>query len=287
MNARNGTASQEFGGQWTSEKLDILQRYLDAYTTALKNQPFSLMYIDAFAGTGRVALPSKDSEDLRKFIRGSAAIALDIQGKRFDRLIFVEQDSDRCSELEGLKSTHSGQYVEIIRSDANQFLKSLQEDWCKWRGVLFLDPFATEVEWATIRRISEFKALDTWILFPVAAIQRMLPTRRLPDEIDPAWAQRLTTVFGGDSWRGLYGRSPQGTLFGDEEVGRDPGSDGLLRIYKDQLTKLFGSRFLEVSRPLRNSRNSVLFELLFCVGNDRPKAIRPAKRIAKHILDHL
>ncbi len=34
------------------EKLRILERYLDAYTTALKNQPFKLMYIDAFAGTG-------------------------------------------------------------------------------------------------------------------------------------------------------------------------------------------------------------------------------------------
>ena len=287
MSARNGTASQAFGGPWTREKLSILQHYLDAYTTALKNQPFRLMYVDAFAGTGRVALPGNDREDLRELIRGSAAIALNIQNKRFDRLIFVEQDSDRCSELEGLKGTHSGQCVEIIRSDANQFLKSLQEDWREWRGVLFLDPFATEVEWETVRRISEFKALDTWILFPVGAIQRMLPTRRLPDEIDPAWAQRLTTVFGGDSWRELYGRSPQGTLFGDEEFGREPGSDGLLRIYKVQLANLFGSRLLEVSRPLRNSRNSVLFELLFCVGNDSPKAIDPAKRIAKHILDHL
>ena len=121
MNARNGTESQAFGGPWTREKLSILQRYLDAYTTALKNQPFSLMYVDAFAGTGRVALPGKDREDLQELIRGSAAIALNIQDKRFDRLIFVEQDSDRCSELEGLKGTHSGQCVETIRSDANQF----------------------------------------------------------------------------------------------------------------------------------------------------------------------
>src|SRR5690606_41679286 len=41
-----------FGGPWTEEKLDRVTRYLQAYTTALKNQPFQLMYIDAFAGTG-------------------------------------------------------------------------------------------------------------------------------------------------------------------------------------------------------------------------------------------
>ena len=41
-----------YGGSWTIEKLEILERYLDAYTRALKNKSFNLMYIDAFAGTG-------------------------------------------------------------------------------------------------------------------------------------------------------------------------------------------------------------------------------------------
>ena len=41
-----------FGGPWTEEKLDRVTQYLHAYTTALKKQPFQLMYIDAFAGTG-------------------------------------------------------------------------------------------------------------------------------------------------------------------------------------------------------------------------------------------
>jgi three-Cys-motif partner protein len=43
---------QLFGGSWTEKKLEILKKYLDAYNTALKNQPFKRVYIDAFAGTG-------------------------------------------------------------------------------------------------------------------------------------------------------------------------------------------------------------------------------------------
>ena len=43
---------QLFGGRWTEEKLEILRKYLQAYNTALKNQPFKRVYIDAFAGTG-------------------------------------------------------------------------------------------------------------------------------------------------------------------------------------------------------------------------------------------
>ena len=41
-----------FGGAWTRQKLEILRRYLDTYTTALKDQPFELIYVDAFAGAG-------------------------------------------------------------------------------------------------------------------------------------------------------------------------------------------------------------------------------------------
>ena len=48
------TTQNQFGGPWTQEKLGILKKYLDAYTTALKNQQFCLLYIDAFAGAGTV-----------------------------------------------------------------------------------------------------------------------------------------------------------------------------------------------------------------------------------------
>lgn len=41
-----------FGGLWTQEKLQVLEKYLQFYATALKNQPFTLHYVDAFAGTG-------------------------------------------------------------------------------------------------------------------------------------------------------------------------------------------------------------------------------------------
>ena len=47
-----------FGGVWTEQKLERVAKYLRAYTTALKNQPFELLYIDAFAGTGYRATKS-------------------------------------------------------------------------------------------------------------------------------------------------------------------------------------------------------------------------------------
>ena len=275
---------ETFGGPWTLQKLRILREYLDAYTTALKSQNFRLVYIDAFAGTGSVTFAQEDP-DVREFHDGSAVIALEVQDKPFDSLVFVEQDPVRCQRLTKLRDVHLGRDIRIKNSEANQYLRSLQEDWRGWRGVLFLDPFATQVEWSTLKGIAALQALDTWILFPVSAIARMLPTSKRPDDISGQWARRLTSVFGDEEWRELYREAPQRNLFGTVEHERDPGVDGLLEIYKTKLAGLFDDRFLKQSRSLRNSKNSPLFEFLFCAGNSKGTAL--AKRIARHILEHL
>ena len=83
-----------YGGSWTGKKLEILARYLDAYTRALKNQPFKLLYIDAFAGTGFVEFQDDDAKYL---IDGSAAIAANVNDKPFDSLVFVEKRHEPLS----------------------------------------------------------------------------------------------------------------------------------------------------------------------------------------------
>ena len=113
----------------------------------------------------------------------------------------------------------------------------------------------------------------------------MLPKKREPDNISQKWVNRLNRIYGDESWRNLYSVNPQISLFGDEEQQRPEGIDGLIEIYKSKLGQLFGNRFLKRSRTLKNSKNSALFEFLFCVGN--PKGIGPARRIAEYILKDL
>lgn len=278
----NPPSDGRFGGPWTTEKLEILEKYLGAYTTALKNKPsknnpFKLMYIDAFAGTGKINI--REDREARAFIDGSARRAIKIKNKPFDRLIFVEKDRNRYRDLIALSKENPDRDILTKNCDANMFLQNLEEDWKARRGVLFLDPFATEVEWKTIEKIAGFEALDTWILFPVSAMTRMLPKSRLPND---ECAKVLTRVCGDDSWRKLYYMRQQG-LFGDEQHGRDRGTDGIRRIYKDKLKCLFGKRFMEKSKMFVNSRNARLFEFIFCAGN--PSGARIAQKIAKSIID--
>ncbi|MDE2780141.1 MAG: three-Cys-motif partner protein TcmP [Chloroflexota bacterium] len=275
------SASNRFGGDWTAEKLRILESYLDAYTTALKNQPFKLMYIDAFAGSGSIDLGPRE-EETRDLIEGSAQRAVTIVDKPFDRLVFVEKDPNRFRRLERLRTANPERDIRTERSDANDYLEHLNEIWQQWRGVLFLDPFATEVNWETIERISGFNALDTWLLFPASSIARILPRSKRPEDVSEGWTIRLNKIFGDESWRDLYSQSPQLSFFEEDRMERDPGVEGIVTIYKRKLKGLFRDRFLDESITLKNSRNSPLFEFMFCVGS--PSGIGPAKRIARHLM---
>ena len=219
-----------FGGQWTDEKLGILRRYLDAYTTALKNQPFNLIYVDAFAGGGswtpRAEYSSEDYEDFQNLHKGSSRIALEIQDKPFDRLVFVDTNPQNIFSLQILQSQFPNRNIEITRSDANTALPTFCGKLTNFdRAVVFLDPYATEVDWHTIEAIAKTQKIDCWILFPLMAIARMLPTSNEPTE---ALANRLDRIFGDRKhWQGLYSPSPQRSLFGDE-----PGRNGRMVVEK-------------------------------------------------------
>lgn len=292
MGTRIGRADPAFGGNWTEKKLDILEAYLDSYTTALKNHGFRLVYIDAFAGSGNILRRSgsddAEQHDARSLITGSAVRALAIDDRPFDRLVLVERNHDRCVELRQLRDQHGDRAIDVLENDANLLLRSLNpSEYGNWRGVLFVDPFGVQLEWATVEHVASLRRLDMWLLFPVGAIGRMLPVSRNPDDVEASWVDRLNIVFGGEEWRNLYSHHRQGSLFGDTVTvsHRTPGVHGLLTIYKDQLGALFGSCFLHESRTLTNSRNAPLFEFISCAGHPRGAPI--AKRMAKHLIERM
>ena len=128
----------QFGniGSWTADKLQRIKSYLDAYQQALKNQPFSLEFIDAFAGTGYVnqkitfqgqSLFDQDETLLLKdFIDGSARVALQTNPP-FSKYTFIEKHQRRCTELEKLKVEfpNLSESISVICGEANMEVKRL------------------------------------------------------------------------------------------------------------------------------------------------------------------
>ena len=290
-----------FGGNWTRDKLQILEDYLKAYTTALKNQSFRLWYVDAFAGTGYVNLDSgnvaqsrlsiwggEGDDETANILKGSARLAIEVNDRPFDEFIFIEQNFEYAIELSNLKREFGGRSIRIVPDDANKFLP----DWCAnknrqlgtpWRGeraVIFLDPFATEVDWHTVRSISETESVDLWILFPLSALTRMLPNEREPDNRN---VEHLNRVFGDSQWQDeLYRVSNQQALFGHETQVIRADQQAIVDLY---LSKLRGS-FPAVAanhKWFRNSRNSPLFAFMFASANPG-RGGRIAVDIANHLL---
>lgn len=272
-----------FGGQWTHEKLEILRRYLDRYTTVMKEQPFTLTYVDGFAGAGAYVEASQEYDEFQEIHAGSARIALGIDDRPFDRLLFIEKDSNRVRDLRLLKDERPDQSIDVVQGDANEGV----QEFCKEMGpfdraVVFLDPFATEVSWDTVAAIADTQKIDCWILFPLMAITRLMPTGEEPSE---TWANRLDGVFGGrEFWQGTYEDSPQRSLFGEEpQRRRQRGSNQIADAYRGRLVSVF-RQVAPTRRTFRNSRNVEIFDLFFAVGNPRGAPI--AINIADHLLKH-
>ena len=281
--------SQKFGGNWTEEKLNIFTSYLDAYLIALQNQKFKKLYIDAFAGTGEI-----ETSDGGQYLVGSAKRAL-ASDKKFDHYYFIEADSQKAGELQDMINVEFPQMrrrVTIFCGDANDKLADIisSVDWRFNRGLLFLDPYATQVNWTTRENVAQTKSIDVWYLFPFSALERMLPKNGKYDK----WEDCIDRLLGDSGWREeFYKKDPHMSLFDfisdesgqsdGERMVKDANPEHIKEYILSRLERIFPS-VSKLARIFRNSRNSPMFLFCFAIASESPKAQGLALRIANHIL---
>jgi three-Cys-motif partner protein len=290
------TQQQLFGGSWTQEKLDLLNKYLRAYTRIFRSNPkasfYETAYVDAFAGTGTLAIADvlheqvmfpELLEGVEEYQKGSVRRALEVDPE-FDHYIFIEKDKKRFIELNEIRKEFPNRDIQVRNEEANKFLQR----WCekfdgrKSRAVVFLDPFGTDVNWKTIGMIARTKAVDLWLLFPLFAVNRMLIKDRKPPK---AWRDRLTQIFGTPDWETeFYTRlEDQSWLAGFENAELIEKIADTKKIAGFLMRRL-KQEFVDAAEPLvlNNSRNSPLYLFCFAAGNQ--KAATTGLKIAKDIL---
>lgn len=276
--------ANRFGGGWTSEKLAALRDYLRFYCVALSKQPYRLIYIDAFAGTGRCRIKSGAGGE--KVIDGSARIALDCS-PGFQDYKFIEPKRKHIQELEGLKASHpKGSQVSIAKGTAQDMLPMvlLSRDWSKFRGVLFLDPFGLQCDYSLLKQIAETKALDVFFLVSLSGLYRQAAVRE--SGIDEGKANKLTSFLGTTGWRdAIYSPPNQGDLFGEQSRERERGWQAILQFTTERLRGLFP--YVADPVMLGRANNAPLFALYFAVANDSPQALALAKRVSTDILSKI
>lgn len=218
--------NHEFGSEDVTEtKLRLLEKYIQAYATALRGKFPRIWYIDAFAGTGSRTVRT-DAADAHMFSeaveetverkRGSARIALDVR-PHFDRLIFMEQRRKHFDALMELKKQNPERDIVVMQGDANDIIQRQINlgDWRGTRAVIFLDPYGMNVAWKTLESIAATKAIDVWYLFSISGLFRQ--AARDISKIDQHKRAAITRMLGNSDWESeLYQREEVKTdLFGN------------------------------------------------------------------------
>lgn len=283
------TVSQQFGGDWTEQKLDCVSKYLSAYTTIMHTREYNFTYIDAFAGTGYRKQNNYDDPAIQCFLAGSARRALEVNPP-FPEYIFIEANKVSFTELKKLKDEFPGRNIKCLNSEANESVKNICEDWDwkDYRALVFLDPFGMQIEWNTIELIANTKAIDLWMLFPIGmGVNRLLYN---DGKIPVSHRKKLNKLFGRSDWYDeFYQLAQQLSLFCEnDEVEK---KDDILTKIEEYYLKRLESIFHFVAKnplPLRNSTNSLMYLLCFAAGNpNAPKALEIAEDILEKMQNDL
>ena len=277
------------GGPWTERKLAAVRKYLQAFNTALSKRRFTRVYVDAFAGSGsrelnRVPLLDVDA-DVARIFKGSARLAMESKPP-FHKFIFIEKTAGNAASLQALKAEFPDLEVAIRRTDANAEISRIAKAWDRrtWRGVLFLDPYACQVEWTSLTAVAATRAIDVWLLFPLNAVRRMLPRG---GNFEPGWRERLNLLFGTPAWfERFYPTIGKDDLFGPQGPApvRTVTLDGIEAFYRERLSEVFQGGVCKKPLRLGAPNRDPLFSLFFACSNPSRSARTIAHEIADHIL---
>jgi three-Cys-motif partner protein len=274
--SRLGSEGEDIIGHWSEEKLDLLSKYLKAYSVIMNEQKKSWLrsyyYIDAFAGSVR----PRAKEDEQRYIDGSPLRALQTEPK-FDAYWFIDVSPRRVERVEGLREEFPDCVIEIHQGNCNEILcnqiVSRIPHTSKQRAFVFLDPYGLQVDWETVRELASTRTCDIFVNFSVMGVTRLLPRDQMPE---PEVVEQLSKVMGSTDWITQIYQTPveyQLDLFGNQEpiASRETiRAEWLASLYTQQLSNLFP----HVSRPvlMKNSTNSVLYAL--CLASHKQTAIR-------------
>ena len=225
-------------GAWTLDKLKIISQYLPAYLNATKKAT-ERVYIDAFAGPGTNRI-----DHTGQIVDGSPLVALSARGSNgrgFDHLFFIEEDTDAARELEAeVKKLGYSNRAKVIPGDANIELPRLIETINKRSPTfVFLDTVGIEPRWETIKSLAEWRT-ELLINFPLGmSINRN------------AESPKAEAYFGTPEWRSYW------------DGGRLSRTSGLIRFYLDRLADLGWNEQPDHSRLVKAEGNKHLYYLLF------------------------
>jgi three-Cys-motif partner protein len=276
----------QFGGNWTEAKMEIIVSYTKAYLTIMNKQSWAkTLYFDGFAGSGLI-----DYGEEGEIKKGTALRILDIcEPKPFNQYYLVELNDDYKKELEKNivanyvgRNIVVGKNVHIVKEDCNKKLIAMAQflrENKSYRVLAFIDPYGMAVNWNSIESLKGL-GVDLWILVPTGlGVNRLLKNN---GDISESWFVKLETFLGmsKDAIRDYFYKTQMShTLFGTES-NIEKERDSITKIgdlYKDRLKEIF--TYVSESFIMRNKNNSIMYHFMMATNN--PVALKIANDVIK------
>jgi len=272
-----------FGGNWTYQKIRIIEDYAKAYLQIMKEHPYwKLLYFDGFAGSGEIKIDGPLNSEI---IEGAAKKIVAIkEPKMFDMCYFVELDKRKAQHLRDSIAQVRNAGVFVVEEDCNKKLLDMAEFLKSDRGkkhkvLAFIDPCGMEVKWESLEALKGL-SIDMWLLVPTGiGVNRLLmKNHQIPEE----WWTKLESFYGLPRDlldKAFYNTSIVTTLFGQETVIQKvpQALKKIESIYTERLKEVFKY----VSRPyiMKNANESIMFHFVLASNN------QAAIKIANDIVD--
>lgn len=274
----------EFGGNWTENKIEILIEYAKAYLTIMNinasKYNWDLLYFDGFAGSGQI----QGDDDKSTTIVGAARRILEIeQPRNFDLYYFVEKEKKYADLLRNeTMPFYPNKKVHVVNEDCNVKIESLSRFLStkgkRFKALAYIDPCGMQLNWKSLQTL-EKHSVDVWILVPTGmGVNRLLKN---DGNISNAYSNKLEQFLGlsrQEIFSYFYKESQVFTLFGEETImtKEQNAIEKSAELYKERLNSLFN--FVSEPYILKNKMNSIMFHFFMASNN------KNASRIANQII---
>lgn len=236
-------------GDWSEEKLHYIGRYIDIFTTAMKDRWPRRVYVDLFSGPGRCVIEGTDRE-----FDGSPLLALQARYP-FTHLYLNDLDSEATESLRGRIPVPTAQAVVLRSLDCNvaarDAVEELALDELGTLGLAVIDPSAFQIHFDALEFLTRRRRIDLIITVMTGYLRRFIG--------EATFAPVLDAFFGSPEWRGLVDV---------RRAGERLTFRALLDFYQTRLREL-GYEHVDDHVRITNSNDQTLYHLVFASKHPR------------------
>lgn len=248
-------------GPWTIIKLDALEKYYSAFTSASKRAKVTL-YLDLFGGR-----PENRERTTRRLFPGSAMRAAQASPP-FSKLIVSELDEKAADAQRLALSQTAGNRAEVLPGDCNvvipEAMQKLDRDY-RWAPTFaLLDQYSAGIRWETLEFLARYKhakartKVELCIFFGESFIVRGLRGPR--GQVNAGYASRVDALFGNPVWRELQAARDDDVLTGAQLHLE------LVNLMRWQLETQLGYG-TTIPLQIRNTTGRGIFNLIFATDH--------------------